>query len=213
MGFRRCTGADPLVTRYFVGDLWALVTSTESQQQQRLIMNSNQGQQRQERQDRPLSFRSSHEYLRGVMQGLEPDLEMVSKGIKAQQQEQRDEEEKQLFALVSSQQQASFDDSKNKNKRALKPTKTQEDLHQSSFLRIDEMLKGIYEDRIAQGILPICWACLPKTEANNIGSNEMVSANIRSLTRQVIELKPLARKNSRARQSSSKMDHETDKLL
>jgi len=75
-------------------------------------------------------------------------------------------------------------------------------------------LQGIYEDRIAQGILPICWACLPKTEANNIGSDQMVTQKIRSFTRQVIELNPLQKKRSSpTNRKEAQMDREADKLL
>mmetsp|Transcript_2841 Transcript_2841/g.6045 ORF Transcript_2841/g.6045 Transcript_2841/m.6045 type:complete len:664 (-) Transcript_2841:173-2164(-) len=203
---KRCTGADPLVTKFFVGDLWSLVTTTEQSQEQvqNIVTNGSTVNSRYvSDQNRLVTFRNSHEYLRDVMLSLQPDLEMVSKGIQAQQEEQKGEEARQLFALVTSQ--------KATISQLARP---REDLNQSSFLRIDQMLKGIYEDRIAQGILPICWACLPKTEANNIGSDQMVTQKIRSFTRQVIELNPLQKKRSSpTNRKEAQMDREADKLL
>ena len=122
------TGADVLVTRYFVADLWALV--------------AEEGQTKR------------NEVVKVVIQSVQPDLEMVSAGMK-----------EEGHHLVLSSAKAS-------------------DL---SFLRIDEMLRSIYEDRITQGILPLCWACLPKTE-NSEGSKKVVSQSIRKFSRKVIEL-------------------------
>ena len=155
------TGADTLVTRYFVGDLWTLVTTTRQRK----------------------ANRQQSEYLQGVIQGLEPDLEMVSQGMKQQE----------YLDLTKA-------NGKRSNVANLQP-----------FLRIDEMLKGIYEDRIAQGILPICWACLPKTsDDSNIGK-EMVTEQIRHLSRKVVELQ---RSGSSRRSFSREVEaDEVDKLL
>ncbi|KAL7576927.1 hypothetical protein ACA910_006684 [Epithemia clementina (nom. ined.)] len=125
------TGADVLVTRYFVGDLWTLVNDDE----------------------RPMK----NEFLQGVIKAVQPDLEMVSAGMR--------EEGRNLLVTSSS-------------------TNRNGDL---AFLRIDEMLRSIYEDRITQGILPLCWACLPKTESIE-GSQRVVSEKIRHFSRKVIEL-------------------------
>ena len=123
------TGADVLVTRYFVGDLWALVSQENPSQK-------------------------NNEFVKGVIQAVEPDLLMVSEGMR--------EEGRSLLVSTS------------------KTT----DL---TFLRTDEMLRSIYEDRITQGILPLCWACLPKTETVE-GSQKVVAEKIRKLTRKVVEL-------------------------
>jgi len=55
-----------------------------------------------------------------------------------------------------------------------------------SFVRLDEMLKALYEDRLVQGTLPACWTCLPKTE---IDGNEIVAEKIRKLTRNLKEMR------------------------
>lgn len=55
-----------------------------------------------------------------------------------------------------------------------------------SFVKLDAMLKVMYEDRLAQGILPACWACLPKVETEG---DDIVAQKIRSITRKMAELK------------------------
>jgi hypothetical protein len=81
------TGADALVTRCFVRDLWLLVKEKEEQKS-----------------------------VRKTLDELQPDLERVSLGI----------------------------ESRSSLQNALEP---------SSFVQIDEMLKIMYEDRLAQGML------------------------------------------------------------
>lgn len=112
------TGADCLVTRYFVGDLWMLML-----------------------------HRHARSFIRKILQSLKDDLTMVSKGMEEQE-----------------------------------PPKDGE----LSFVRLDTMLKGMYEDRLAQGILPACWTCLPKDEAEG---EEIVVEKIRTFTRKMAELK------------------------
>lgn len=114
------TGADLLVTRFFVGDLW-------------MLMNE----------EKP---RRSH--VRHAIQTLQPDLQMVTTGMKeiGQREEKKDD---------------------------------------LSFISLDDMLRVLYEDRVAQGVLPACWSCLPKVEA----IDEMIAIKpIRSITRKVAEL-------------------------
>jgi hypothetical protein len=117
------TGADTLVTRHFVADLF-------------LLMN-------QERQ------------LQQTVSLLQQDLHMVSQGMK-----ERKSEKKVELSLVN----------------------------------LDEMLRAMYEDRIVQGTLPLCWTCLPKVEAED-GSSEVVSAQIRAITRGFVDLR-MTRKSS-----------------
>lgn len=112
------TGADLLVTRYFVGDLWVLTAHA-----------------------------SSRKYIHNAIEHLQSDLQMITAGIHEQ-------------TLLSD-----------------------EDI---SFVRLDQMLKMLYEDRVAQGLLPACWACLPKVETEG---NEIVTKRIRKLTRKVIDLR------------------------
>jgi hypothetical protein len=50
------------------------------------------------------------------------------------------------------------------------------------------MLKVMYEDRLAQGVLPACWTCLPKVEAE---ADDIVVKQIRSITRKMAELKSM----------------------
>ena len=57
-----------------------------------------------------------------------------------------------------------------------------------SFVRLDEMLKVLYEDRIAQGLLPVCWTCLPKDVVQD-SDESVLAGRIRSLTRNVAELR------------------------
>lgn len=110
------TGADPLVTRFFVGDMWTLTTDKHG----RSLINS-------------------------TLENLYPDLQMVTIQMK------------EMTAVE------------------------EEDL---TFVRLDYMLKALYEDRVAQGILPACWVCLPKDE-----DNEVVIKQIRSFTRNLVEMK------------------------
>lgn len=63
------------------------------------------------------------------------------------------------------------------------PTKKEE----FSLVRLDEMLRALYEDRIVQGTLPLCWTCLPKIEAED--GSEVVSAKIRAITRGLADIR------------------------
>ena len=121
------TGADPLVTRYFVGDLWTLTTD-------------NHGRSK----------------LKRTMKDLQPDLQMVTT---------------RMQEIVT--------------------TPQDKDL---SFVRMDCMLKALYEDRVTQNILPACWNCLPKVEASE--GNEVVVKQIRTLTRNVVEMKWIKHPNN-----------------
>lgn len=112
------TGTDPLVTRYFVGDLWILT-----------------------------AHKRGRANIQKAVQQLQPDLQMVTARMKHQS-----------FC--------SYDE--------------------LSFVRLDNMLKVLYEDRVAQGMLPACWACLPKVETEG---NEVVAKQIRNLTRKMVEMK------------------------
>lgn len=118
------TGADALVTRHFVSDLWLLV---QRQEHGRL--------------------------LRDTISTLEPDLQMVSAGVQ--------------------------------EREAKRPT-------ENSYVRVDQMLKALYEDRTAQGLLPVCWACLPKTGEEG---TQVVANRIRSLSRKLVELPGRLKKN------------------
>lgn len=111
------TGADALVTRYFVGDLWRLT-----------------------------KHKHGRSYIFNAVQQLQPDLQMVTSGMK------------ELSAC---------------------------DDDELSFVRLDDMLKVLYEDRVAQGVLPACWPCLPKVETEG---NEVVTKQIRKLTRIIVEM-------------------------
>lgn len=61
-----------------------------------------------------------------------------------------------------------------------------------SFVRLDEMLKALYEDRIVQGLMPICWTCLPKDIVQDCDES-VVTRRIRKLTRNVAELRSAIR--------------------
>jgi hypothetical protein len=123
------TGADALVTRYFVGDLWLLVAQDEHDQ--------HRGNTKQQ--------------LQQTLDLLEPDLRMVSNGMK--------ERSKSAAAGITS---------------------------QVAFSCLGDMLKAMYEDRIAQGVLPLCWPFLPKVNTNG---NVVVAEKIRSLTRNIAQMR------------------------
>lgn len=119
------TGADMLVTRHFVADLWLLV-------------------------DR----HNEEHHISKTLAQLQPDLQMVSSGLREQ-----------------------------KNHRLkLAPPQSK----QISFVQLDEMLKAMYEDRIVQGALPLCWTCLPKVE--ELHGTPIVADKIRALTRSLKEM-------------------------
>lgn len=118
------TGADGLVTRHFVSDLWLLVQREEYGRK-----------------------------LRQTISTLEPDLKMVSAGIQ--------------------------------ERLASRPV-------DNSYIRVDQMLKALYEDRIAQGLLPVCFACLPKTGEEG---TQVVANRIRVLSRKLVELPGRLKKN------------------
>jgi hypothetical protein len=77
------------------------------------------------------------------------------------------------------------------------------------FGQLDEMLKALYEDRVAQGLLPLCWMCLPRgsnsfdSEDGNCNYNDgkpnsvdvklakqiqKITQRISDLARQIVEL-------------------------
>lgn len=111
------TGADALVTRYFVGDLWSLMV-----------------------------HKKARIFIQEMLKELQPDLQMVTTMMKER----------------------------------TKPSPTE----LLSFVNLDDMLKVMYEDRVAQGILP----CLPSVDSEE-DQDEMVGRKIRSLTRKVVEFR------------------------
>lgn len=56
-----------------------------------------------------------------------------------------------------------------------------------SFVRLDEMLKALYEERIVHGMLPLCWTCLPRDLIED-GDAYIIGKHIRTLTRNVVKL-------------------------
>lgn len=74
------------------------------------------------------------------------------------------------------------------------PNKAKKKNAELSLVSVDQMLRAMYEDRIVQGMLPLCWTCLPKVEAED-GGMELVSAKIREITRGVADLR-MKRKSS-----------------
>jgi hypothetical protein len=74
------------------------------------------------------------------------------------------------------------------------PKKGSKNAAELSLVSVDQMLRAMYEDRIVQGMLPLCWTCLPKAEAED-GGMELVSAKIREITRGVADLR-MKRKSS-----------------
>jgi len=123
------TGADRMVTRYFVGDLWLVLS---------------------------LGRRHDQKQIKGTLKALDPDLQMISSKLKQQ--------------------------------RLAVPQQRQQPLGLGACIRLDEMLKNMYEDRIAQGILPLCWACIPKEQVT--GEDELVVVKkLRSMSRTLAEMK------------------------
>lgn len=64
------------------------------------------------------------------------------------------------------------------------PKKSDPDI---SFVQLDEMLKALYEERIVQGLMPVCWTCLPKEFVQD-SDDSIVARRIRRITRNVAEL-------------------------
>ena len=54
-----------------------------------------------------------------------------------------------------------------------------------SFANLALMLTSMYEDRIAQGALPVCWTCVPKSGTGG----ELIAGRIRDFTRKMAEKK------------------------
>ena len=118
------TGADALVTRHFVSDLWLLVQREEYGGQ-----------------------------LHETISTLEADLQMVSAGVQ--------------------------------ERRANAPP-------DHSYVQVDQMLRALYEDRIAQGLMPVCWGCLPKSGEEG---TQVVGHRIRDFSRKLVELPQRLKKN------------------
>ncbi|GKY96091.1 hypothetical protein MPSEU_000569200 [Mayamaea pseudoterrestris] len=55
-----------------------------------------------------------------------------------------------------------------------------------SFVRLDDMLRVMYEDRIVQGMLPACWTCVPKMETED---SKVAIHGIRHLMRKLDEFR------------------------
>lgn len=53
------------------------------------------------------------------------------------------------------------------------------------YTNLPEMLRFMYEDRLARGMLPLCWTCIPKNEENGV----VVTAPIRAFSRSVAEIR------------------------
>jgi hypothetical protein len=123
---KRCSNGNPMITKYFVGDLYFLMSSALSDrglfgfrhQLQRERVNS----------------------IRRALDQLQPDLQLVSNGMREMQEAYKVDE---------------------RNITCKKQRASDETL--MTFNRFDSMLRTIYEDRMTQGILPpFCTAfCLP----------------------------------------------------
>lgn len=118
------TGADMLVTRYFVGDLWTLMIEQQHKSE-----------------------------VQKTVQELHPDLVMLTKGLKERAKPVNDD-------LV--------------------------------HMDLGHMLKAIYEDRVAQGVVPACYPCLPKIPLE--GGDILLPEHIRLVTRKVEEMKYFAKR-------------------
>lgn len=59
----------------------------------------------------------------------------------------------------------------------------------SQLVRLDDMLRALYEDRLVQGLLPICWLCLPiPAEVSGEPDEQRLARRFRQLTRSVAQL-------------------------
>lgn len=59
----------------------------------------------------------------------------------------------------------------------------------SQLVRLDDMLKALYEDRLVQGLLPVCWMCLPTpAEVTGEPDEQNVARRVRQITRSVAQL-------------------------
>ena len=113
----KCTGADALVTRHFLSDLWLLAAS-----------------------------RPGKEQIEKTLSRLRSDLQLVSTRVREQ--------------------------------TAHRPAGGSH----MAFVNLEDMLQVMYEDRIAQGMVPACWTCVPKIETED---DRVAVLGVRRLTRKL----------------------------
>ncbi|GAX28551.1 hypothetical protein FisN_1Hh661 [Fistulifera solaris] len=59
----------------------------------------------------------------------------------------------------------------------------------SQLVRLDDMLRALYEDRLVQGLLPVCWLCLPTpAEVTGEPDEQKLARRFRQITRSVAQL-------------------------
>lgn len=59
----------------------------------------------------------------------------------------------------------------------------------AQLVRLDDMLRALYEDRLVQGLLPVCWMCLPiPAEVSGEPVEQNVARRFRQITRSVAQL-------------------------
>lgn len=59
----------------------------------------------------------------------------------------------------------------------------------SQLVRLDDMLRALYEDRLVQGLLPVCWMCLPiPAEVTGEPEEQKLARRFRQITRSVAQL-------------------------
>jgi hypothetical protein len=143
---KRCSNGNPMITKYFMGDLYFLMTSVLSD---RGLFGHRHHVQR----ERVNSIRTA-------LEQLQPDLQLVSNGMKEVQ------------------------DAYSANERTISNTKKSHSSNETmvAFNRFDVMLLAIYEDRITQGILPpFCTAmCLSH------GGNDEDDKDLREIIAEVL---------------------------
>ena len=164
------TGANTMVTRFFMSDLWLL---SNSQMNQRGI-------------------------IRKTVDNLKNDLQLVTTNM----------------MMISDQQQSTTTAGTRCNyqtRNVLSPLRQRPIRNANDTMtailvvvpKLDEMLRNLYEDRMAQGILPLCWTtCLPSTSSRGgviIAANDddeddnsndidiVLARKIQNFTKQIID--------------------------
>jgi hypothetical protein len=152
------TGANALVTRFLMSDLWLLSDCQMSKRDE----------------------------IRRIVNELQDDLQLVTTNMTDQNHP--------------------ASPTKDAGRNCLSPLRRRTSvrtanagLSLATTIRVEDMLRNIYEDRVSQGILPLCWLWLPKdiNDANNGGiddeeddsSNDIdkvIAAKIQKFTRDVV---------------------------
>jgi hypothetical protein len=140
---KRCTNGNALMTRYFIGDLYVLMSPPSLLQPRfRFLPHINRNQHHNLYIQRITS-------IQNALQQLQPDLVLVTSRMK----ELRDQQSSSERHVSTTQPPVRLHHTKKSDVDTI-----------SSFHRLNCMLQSIYEERMSQGILPVLchsWCLLP----------------------------------------------------